>query len=150
METHRHEALPLAHRAAVWGRDLRRVREISERSQRVPWHGPLPEAHRRAEAAALAALEGRRAEALAAFRESRASLQGMERWFAAARASLEAIILLPDDPEVRSWADDARATFESLRARPYLDRLDEALASAGAPPAPAASSPATSSLAPAE
>jgi hypothetical protein len=59
----------------------------------------------------------------------------MEQWFTAARHSLEAIILLPDEPEVRAWADDARALFTELRAQPYLDRLDGALASASSPAA---------------
>ena len=80
--------------------------------------------------AAVAALEGRRGDALAGFRESRTVLRRLEQWFAAARHSLEAIIMLPDDPEVRSWAEDARALFTELRAQPYLQRLDEALAAA--------------------
>ena len=127
------DVLGTAQRAAVWGRNVERVREVHARWERLPWHGIFAEAVRLQFAAGLAALEGRRAEALAAFREARAAFERMEQRFAAAAASLDAVILLPDDPEVRSWADGARATFESVRARPYLEKLDEALASAPAP-----------------
>ena len=127
------DALRMAQRAAVWSRNVERVREVHARWERLPWHGIFAEAVRLQFAAGVAALEGRRDDAMAAFREARASLERMEQQFAAARVSLDAIILLPDEPEVRSWSDGARATFDAVRARPYLEKLDEALASARAP-----------------
>jgi len=37
-------------------------------------------------------------------------------------------VLGPEDPAVPAMADEARAIFERLGARAYLDRLDEAMA----------------------
>ena len=53
--------LRTAQRAAVWGRNPERVREIHARWQRLPFHGAFAEAVRLQFAAGLAALEGRRA-----------------------------------------------------------------------------------------
>jgi hypothetical protein len=47
-----------------------------------------------------------------------------------ARAYLDAVILLPHDPEVLAWAEQARAIFTSLGAKPYLAILDRELAAA--------------------
>lgn len=77
----------------------------------------------------MAALEGRPTEALAALRDARTRLLALELPFEAATYAVDALILLPDDPEVRGWADESRATFAELQARPWLERLDAALAS---------------------
>jgi class 3 adenylate cyclase/tetratricopeptide (TPR) repeat protein len=119
-----------AGRAAIWARNLEWIRNVATGMAVVTYTGPRTTAVKEQLNAAVAALEGRRADALAGLRESRNLLRGLEQWFSAARHSLEAIILLPDDPEVRAWAEDARALFTELRAQPYLDRLDAALASA--------------------
>ena len=42
-------------------------------------------------------------------------------------AILDAVMLLPDEPEVLSWVPEARATFERLRTEPSLRRLEAAL-----------------------
>jgi tetratricopeptide (TPR) repeat protein len=119
-----------AGRAAIWARNLDWIRLVIKGMAGVTYTGPRTTAIRQQLNAAVAALEGRRGDALSGFRESRTVLRRLEQWFAAARHSLEAIIMLPDDPEVRSWAEDARALFTELRAQPYLQRLDEALAAA--------------------
>jgi hypothetical protein len=46
---------------------------------------------------------------------------------------VDAAVLLPDDAEVRGWADEARPVFDALAARPWLERLDVALAASTAP-----------------
>jgi hypothetical protein len=63
--------------------------------------------------------------------------------FSAALVAVDAAVAYPSDPEVRSWAEAARPILESLRARPYLELLDDALSSA----APDASQPRASSRA---
>jgi hypothetical protein len=92
--------------------------------------------------AAVAALEGRTSEALAGFRDVRATLGRLEQHFDAALRAIDAAVLLPDEAEVRAWAEDVRPLLEDLRARPYLAKLDEALASASSP-APRTGSAAT-------
>lgn len=44
-------------------------------------------------------------------------------------------VLLPDDPTIRALATESRPLMVELRAKPYLDKLDEALASTPAPTA---------------
>jgi hypothetical protein len=63
----------------------------------------------------------------------------LEQRFDAARLVLDAAVVLPDAPEVRSWAVDARRLFVDLRAQPYLEKLDAALGTA--PAAQAGASP---------
>jgi len=43
-------------------------------------------------------------------------------------------LLDPAEPEVAAAVDSTRAIFERLGARPYLDRLDVAVAASGAAP----------------
>ena len=135
--------LGLALTAAIWSRSLERTRDIAARVAELPLTGAYGQAWRLHAAAAVAALEGRTAEALAGFREARARLLALEQRFDVATWVVEAAILLPAEQEVRAWAAEARPLLEELRARPYLDKLDEVLASATAPSAAArAESPA--------
>ncbi len=122
----------IAGRAAILARNLEWMRPAAEGMARVQLSGRSNTALKVQYVAAVAALEGRRADALVGFRESRNLVRDMGLWFQAARHTMEAIILLPDEPEVLAWADEARSLFEKLGAKPYLDRLDEALASASA------------------
>lgn len=48
--------------------------------------------------------------------------------FDAALAQLSALYLLPDEPSIAGWADEARARFETVKAPPLLARLEEAVA----------------------
>ena len=125
--------VPLAEalRAAIWAQDLERVRLAGVRITDLPATGAWTLALRQHASAAVAALEGRAPEALAGFREARAGSRRLEQWFEAACYTVDAAVLLPTEPEVRDWADEARVLLEELRARPYLEKLDEALA---APP----------------
>jgi class 3 adenylate cyclase/tetratricopeptide (TPR) repeat protein len=112
---------------AIWARDLDRVRLTAGRVAEVKASGESFRAQRLAAEGAVAALEGRSADAVAAFRESRAVLLTLEQRFEAATLVVNAAQLLPREPEVRGWAAETRALLETMRAKPWLDRLDSAL-----------------------
>jgi class 3 adenylate cyclase/tetratricopeptide (TPR) repeat protein len=87
--------------------------------------------------AALAALDGRRAESLAGF------IDAIRRWhelgaeFEAAVCALNLVVMLGTTaPEARTAADEAAALFSRLEAQPLLERLNEA-SSRTRPSAPA-------------
>ncbi len=132
--------LTLAMRAAIWSRNLDRVRQVAALQINLPGTGAFAEAERTYARAAVAALEGRSADAVAGLRDANAALRRLGQRFEAARHVVDAAVLLPDEPEVLGWVDEARALFTELRAQPYLDRLDQALASSSSTsPAPATS-----------
>jgi hypothetical protein len=135
-------ALGLGLATAMWARNLDQVRLAASRIDVLPGTGELLRALRLMAAGAVAALEGRRAEAVAAFGESRAISLRLEQDFDAACLVVNAAQLLPDAPEIRAWAAEARPLLESMRARPWLERLDSALAAA-APTAEAAAAATT-------
>jgi class 3 adenylate cyclase/predicted ATPase len=125
--------------AAAWSRHSQRIREVVERIAALPASGAYTEAFRKQAEGAVAAVEGRTAEAVARFGEAIRTMNSLEQRFDAALAVLMALNLLPGEGEVRGWALQARSLMEELRAKPYVQRLDELLAEAGA----AASSAAT-------
>ena len=43
--------------------------------------------------------------------------------------AIDAVILMPGDPEIRLIAEEHRSVLESVGARPDIERLDAALAS---------------------
>ena len=78
--------------------------------------------------AGLAAIEGRRDEAVAGFRESARAARQLDDPWGLAETLLDAVITLgADDPEVAAFAGEARLIFERSQARALLDRPDEAL-----------------------
>ena len=125
--------LGLGLHAAIWSASLAQTRHIAARIVEQPLTGAWGQAWRLHATAAVAALEGRIAEALAGFRDGRARLLRLEQAFEVATWVVDAAVLLPAEPEVRAWAAEARPLLEELRAKPYLDKLDEALASAPPP-----------------
>jgi hypothetical protein len=128
----------LAVRAAAWAGHLERARVAALGIESTAFTGGLGQASRAHANAIVAALEGRTADALDGFTTARNSLREMEQHFAVAYATVDAAVVLPGEPEVRGWAAEVRPLLEELRARPYLDRLDTALAEA----APARATPA--------
>jgi hypothetical protein len=123
-------ALVGAARAAIWIRDPARLRRVIDALAALRSTGQVPQAYQARDTAALAALEGRPADALARFREARDQLRRLEEWFDYASFAIDALMVLPEEAEIRAWAEEARPILEGLRARPYLERLDGALASA--------------------
>jgi len=107
-------------------------------------HGRQFALDRRLLRAGLAALEGRSAESL---RETRAVIGEYGRLGLPWRQALAALVLLSTigagEAEVRGVAESARETLARLGAKPFLERLDAALAR----PSDLARRPATSSTA---
>ena len=113
--------------AAHWAGDPAAVRAARDEAFADALAGIWIDAMRDLAEAGVHALEGRTSEAVASFT---LAIRGFERngaLFDVARSQLDALILLPDEPTVRGWADDARERFERLRARPFLTRLEQAL-----------------------
>jgi tetratricopeptide (TPR) repeat protein len=122
-------------RGALWEHDVDAVRADLAALDATGVHGPIVEVRRTTLRAGLAALEGRAAEAAALYREA---LRGWRElgivWDEVLTSIDMATLLDPADPEVRAAAASSREILSRLGARPYLDRLDEAMAR----PAPAA------------
>jgi hypothetical protein len=121
--------LELAMRAAIWSGDLDRARTVSARVAVLAATGQLTEALRLEADAAVAALEGRRDDAVAGFTAAATRLRDLSQMFTAAVVSSDAAVLLPNDQRIRALAAAARPLLEELRARPYLEKLDQALGS---------------------
>jgi class 3 adenylate cyclase/tetratricopeptide (TPR) repeat protein len=131
--------LRLAGRAALCAGDLGRVRRVAERAERLPDTGPSMHRLRTELESGIAALEGRKAEAIGGFRavvtESLRQGEGLE----GAIAALEAVVLLgADDAELRALAGQAREVLGRVSANSFLARLDAAIAG---PPVVAAVAP---------
>jgi hypothetical protein len=95
--------------------------------------GRAAAAIRREGQAALAALQGRRGEALAAFVDAIRRWRELALEFEAAVCGLSLVTMLgPSDPEVRAIAADAGAVFERLGAQPFVTLLEAAMRSAPA------------------
>ena len=77
---------------------------------------------------ALAAVEGRRADARAQYLEALRLFRELGLAWIAANAGLDAIVADALEPAERQRvADETRAAFERLGALPYLTQLDAAL-----------------------
>jgi class 3 adenylate cyclase/predicted ATPase len=120
--------LPWAARAAIWSRDIDRARTVARRLDELADGSPSTEADRAYGHACLDALEGRTDAALAGFMDTTRRYRALELNWALARTCLDAVKVLPRVPEVMALADEARAIFSGLRAKPYLDLLDRELA----------------------
>ena len=119
----------IAGRAALWDGDLERARAVAERAGRLPDTGTPMRLLRTGLAAGIAALEGRRAEAIGAFRGVVGEALERGDGFEAANDALTAVVLLgTEEPSLRALADEARRLFERVGARSYLARLDAAIA----------------------
>jgi hypothetical protein len=101
--------LAWAMRPALWGRDLARARQVADRLDAAPSTELDVAAYRLAGRAGIAALEGRVDDAITGYREALSRLRSGGSDFEVARTS-------------------ARAIFVRVRARPYLEGLDAALA----------------------
>jgi class 3 adenylate cyclase/tetratricopeptide (TPR) repeat protein len=120
-----------ASRAALWGHDLPRSREIADRLDADRSTGLQIASTRIVTRAGIAALEGRLDEAILGYREALARLRAVGADFDVALIDLDLVLLVgTDHPATREAAAEARAIFERVRARPYLDRLDEAMGQA--------------------
>jgi class 3 adenylate cyclase/tetratricopeptide (TPR) repeat protein len=120
-------------RGALWGRDPERARRVAELMEAIPDSDRGAQIERTTARAAVAALEGRRDEAIHAYRDA------IRRWladgqeFVAALVALDfAVTLGSAEPAVREVVEGARAVFARVGAVPYVARLDAAMATPGA------------------
>ncbi|MGH2466709.1 MAG: adenylate/guanylate cyclase domain-containing protein [Candidatus Limnocylindrales bacterium] len=132
-------SLQLAARAAVLGQDLEAARRDLADLDAIGIHGTAIEAVRTTIRAGIAGLEGRRGESLALYRSANASWRDLDLPWDAARTALEMITVLgPGEVDAQAAGAEARQTFTTLGARPFLAQL-EALLGAGPAPAPSTS-----------
>ncbi len=119
-------------RPALWQRDAIRARAVAEGLDADPnAHATVSRVNRAAAWAGIAALEGRRDEAIAGYRGALKGYREIGYDFQVARVELDMLMLLgPDLPEARAAAEEARAIFERVGARPYLERLDATIGDA--------------------
>ncbi|MFI5254997.1 MAG: AAA family ATPase [Candidatus Limnocylindrales bacterium] len=137
-ESYGQVGLEFAMRPALWGGDLGRAAMIADQLDALPATGVRVEVDRIAARAGIAAREGRVDEAVAGFREALARLRSFGVDFTVAATALDFVLLVgADHPATREPAAEARAIFERVKARPYLERLDAALVARSINPAPA-------------
>ncbi|HLX35836.1 MAG TPA: adenylate/guanylate cyclase domain-containing protein [Candidatus Limnocylindrales bacterium] len=147
--------LPKAARAWLWAGNRAEMERVARQFVDLRAHGPASAASVTTMRAATAGLDGRRDESLALYADA------LAKWSAAglpidrAMAAIDMIFVLgPDEAAARTAAEEARATFEELRAEKLIAILDRALAGgsvgpteaprgAGAPARAAGSEPRT-------
>ena len=124
---------PLPARAALWDGDLDTTRQDLALFDAAGAHGPPLEADRKTIRAGIAALEGRPSDALALYREALRAWRELGLAWDEALCGLDMATLLdPAEPEVRAAADSAREILTRLGAKPFLERLEVALARSSA------------------
>jgi class 3 adenylate cyclase/tetratricopeptide (TPR) repeat protein len=113
-------------RCALWQRNPALAR--AELDLLSVGRSPLVMALAREAEAAIAAMEGRRAEAVAGFRDAARRQQDLGNHLALALCQLTMVTLLGAGvPEALDAAEDARALFTDIGAKPFLRFLDQAL-----------------------
>jgi class 3 adenylate cyclase/tetratricopeptide (TPR) repeat protein len=110
---------------AIIRRDVERARAALATP---PWSAEvsgIPTAWRGFITSAIAALEGRRDEAVSGFRASLGWLRDNELWWFLADAEITAAGTLdPDDPERQAMLAESRSIWERLRAVRFLEWID--------------------------
>jgi tetratricopeptide (TPR) repeat protein len=123
------EFLYRAARPALWESDVEGARSELAALDATGVHGSVVELRRMTIRAGLAALEGRSGDALAQYRDAIRGWHDVGLAWDEALTGLDMAILLdPSQPQVRAVADSTRQILERLGAKPYLARLDAALA----------------------
>ena len=124
-------------RPAIWSRDAAVVRDDLEALDATGVHGRVVEVRRTTIRAALAALEGSEAEALALYRDALHSWRDLRMpWDEALTGIDMATLLAPSEPAVLEVAATTREILTRLGARPFLERLAATVgrAEGGEPP----------------
>ncbi|MFN8622985.1 MAG: AAA family ATPase [Chloroflexota bacterium] len=125
-------ALPKAGRMMLWSGDLAAARADAQALDETGVHGACTDAARVTLAAGIAALSGDASAARAGYRDARRRWQDLGLPWDEALACLDLVLLLgPDDPDAPAAAERAREVFTELGAKPFLAKLDEALAAPG-------------------
>ena len=119
----------VAARAALWSGDRAGAVADLEAIDATGVHGPAAELRRTAIRAGIAALDGRTGEAIAQYRIVREGWRDLGVPWEEALLGIDMATLLDRrEPEVVAAAAGSREILTGLRARPYLDRLEAALA----------------------
>ncbi|MGH2406654.1 MAG: AAA family ATPase [Candidatus Limnocylindrales bacterium] len=123
-------SLPLAARAALWSGDAGDARALEDRMAMSVIRGQAIALDHATLRAGIAALEGRRAEAVMGYRDALRGWRALGLAFDEAMATLDmAILLAPTEREMAeapAALEAARETLTRLGAQPLLERLDAA------------------------
>ena len=118
-------AFERAGRAALWAGDLDGARAVAREFAALGRVAALPALQLAGLEAGILAGEGRRAEALERYRDVLRRFRDLRLEFDGAVFRLDAVRLVgADTPETETFAAEARAVFERLDARPFLEILD--------------------------
>jgi class 3 adenylate cyclase/tetratricopeptide (TPR) repeat protein len=131
--------------AAMRSRDPHLIRGVAERIADLPSSGAMTGLVKRMAESAVAAMDGRVADAVAGVQEVLAEFERLGQRYAAAIVAIDAATLLSDQPPIRALAEGFRPLLEELRAAADLEDLDRALAAgaqAAEPRGTSASAPA--------
>jgi hypothetical protein len=122
-------ATPIAGRAALWAGDLAKAEEWLHSTNSTIYRGEALARDMDALDAGIAALSGRRAEALAKYRDALAGYRSLGLAFDEALTTLDVVKFVgSDDREIQGAVEVARQTFTRLGAKPLLERLEATLA----------------------
>jgi class 3 adenylate cyclase len=128
-------SIPLSARASLWAGDAGGARDAIDRLAQTMFRGEALTVDKLAIEAGIAALERRSTEALALYRDVLRGWQALQLAWDEALTVIDMVAFLgPEEAEVRSAADGARTTLTRLGAKPYLERLEAALAGSVARP----------------
>ncbi|MCY7418425.1 MAG: AAA family ATPase [Chloroflexi bacterium] len=120
--------------ATAWSGDLERALVIADLLDADPASDRGVKADRIAARAAIAALEGRVEDAVAGYRDAMTAMRSIGADYWTALTALDFVRRGGGDhPATRGAAAEARVIFERVGARPFLAKLDEALATRRAP-----------------
>jgi class 3 adenylate cyclase/tetratricopeptide (TPR) repeat protein len=128
------DVYPLAARAALWAADAAGAASDLARIDQTDRRGRAFDNDKNVIRAGIAALGGRSDEALAAYRDALQTWRELGCvWDEALCAIDMALVLDPAQPEVRTAGAAAREILVRLKAKPFIQKLDEALAKAPTP-----------------
>ena len=113
----------------MWSGKLEEARRLADAAEEAGGFGPLIAARRATSRAGIAALEGRTAEALALYRDALRGWRSVHAVWDEALTGIDmATVLDPTEPDVATAIKSTREILERLGAKPYIERLDAAVA----------------------
>ncbi|MDP8905085.1 MAG: AAA family ATPase [Chloroflexota bacterium] len=125
-------------RAAIWAGDAAAAEADLTALNETGLHGRVAEVRRATLRAGIAALSGARAEAQARYREALRGWRDLRMpWDEALTGIDVASVLTPAEPDYATVVDATRQSLERLGARPFVERLDLAVAKASEGRSPA-------------
>jgi class 3 adenylate cyclase/tetratricopeptide (TPR) repeat protein len=122
-------SLVLCAHLALWERDDDAARSAVRMLDETGQHGPALDTRRRALGAGLLALEGRKAEAAAEYRDALRRLRELSLVLEEGFTGMDMLSVLgPHDPDARRAGERSREIFEGLRAKALLALLEPMMA----------------------